>query len=102
MAKSMAAGPQATMEWEAQDEGVLAKILVGDGAQDIKVGTLVAVVVDDKADVGCLTFVAMKACFPVLHLSYRQRQPAIHLRSNLIRCRLVSPALRAGGKDVTF
>ena len=39
------------MEWEAQDEGVLAKILVGDGAQDVKVGTPVAVIVDDKADV---------------------------------------------------
>ena len=44
---------QATMEWEAQDEGVLAKILVGDGAQDVKVGTPVAIIVDDKADVRC-------------------------------------------------
>ena len=35
------------MEWEAQDDGVLAKILVGDGAQDIDVGTPVAIMVDD-------------------------------------------------------
>ncbi len=34
-----------------QDEGYLAKILVGDGAKDIPVGTLVAIVVDDKDDV---------------------------------------------------
>ena len=39
------------MEWEAQDEGVLAKILQGDGAKDIAVGTPVAVVVEDAGDV---------------------------------------------------
>ena len=42
---------QATMEWEAQDEGVLAKILVQEGAQDIPVGTPVAVVCDEAKDV---------------------------------------------------
>lgn len=39
------------MEWEAQDEGFLAKIIVQDGAQDIKVGTLVAIMVEDKDSV---------------------------------------------------
>ena len=39
------------MEWEAQDEGFLAKIIVGDGAQDIKVGTLVAIMVEDESSV---------------------------------------------------
>ena len=42
---------KATMEWEAQDEGVIARILLGDGARDVPVGTPVAVVVDDAADV---------------------------------------------------
>ena len=42
---------QATMEWEAQDEGVLAKILMGDGAKDIAVGTPVAVIVEEAKDV---------------------------------------------------
>ena len=42
---------QATMEWEAQDEGYLARILVGDGTQDIEVGTPVAVMVDDADSV---------------------------------------------------
>lgn len=42
---------KATMEWEAQDEGVLAKILMGDGAKDIAVGTPVAVIVEDAKDV---------------------------------------------------
>lgn len=39
------------MDWEAQDEGVLAKILAPDGSKDIPVGTVVAVVVDDAEHV---------------------------------------------------
>lgn len=35
------------MDWEAQDEGVIARILAPDGAKDIPVGTIVAVVVED-------------------------------------------------------
>ena len=39
------------MEWEAQDEGFLAKIIVQDGAQDVKVGTLVAIMVEEEGSV---------------------------------------------------
>ena len=42
---------KATMEWEAQDDGVIAKILVESGARDVHVGTPVAIVVDDAASV---------------------------------------------------
>jgi len=42
---------KATMEWESQDDGFLAKILVPAGTENVKVGTQVAVVVEDKADV---------------------------------------------------
>ena len=42
---------KATMDWEAQDEGVLAKIVVPAGARDVPVGTLVAIVVDEASDV---------------------------------------------------
>ena len=41
------------MEWEAQDDGFLAKILVGDGAQDIDVGTPVAIMVESADSVRC-------------------------------------------------
>lgn len=44
-------GAQATMDWEAQDEGVIAKILAPDGSKDIPVGTVVAVVVEDAEHV---------------------------------------------------
>lgn len=46
---------QATMEWEAQDEGVLAKILAPAGSKDIPVGTPVAVIVDDAEHVRSLS-----------------------------------------------
>lgn len=43
---------KATMDWEAQDEGFLAKIILGEGTKDIAVGTPVAVVVEDEEHVG--------------------------------------------------
>ncbi|CAG9461276.1 unnamed protein product [Pedinophyceae sp. YPF-701] len=42
---------KATIEWEAQEEGVLAKILVPEGTQDIEVGAPVMIMVDDADDV---------------------------------------------------
>lgn len=42
---------KATMDWEAQDEGYMAKILVAEGTKDIPLGTLVAIVVDEKDQV---------------------------------------------------
>ena len=37
------------MDWESQDDGYIAKLLVPDGAKDIAVGDPVAVFVEDKA-----------------------------------------------------
>lgn len=42
---------QATLEWENQEDGFLAKILVGNGSKDIPVGTPVAVITEEKDDV---------------------------------------------------
>ena len=39
---------KATMTWEAQDDGFVAQILVEAGAQDIKVGTPVIVIVEEE------------------------------------------------------
>ena len=38
---------KATMDWESQEDGYMAAILVSDGAKDIAVGTPMAVMVDD-------------------------------------------------------
>eukprot|EP00937_MAST-01D_sp_MAST-1D-sp2_P003445 g3445.t1 len=42
---------KAAMEFEAQDDGVVAKLLVPGGASDIKVGQPIMVVVEDEGDV---------------------------------------------------
>jgi pyruvate dehydrogenase E2 component (dihydrolipoamide acetyltransferase) len=39
------------MEWEAQEEGFVAKILMPEGSRDIPVGTTVALLVEEQADV---------------------------------------------------
>ena len=36
------------MDWEAQDDGFVAKILVDEGAKDIKVGQPIMVIVEDQ------------------------------------------------------
>jgi len=42
---------KATMEWEAQEEGFLAKIVMPEGSKDIPLGQIVAILVEDEADV---------------------------------------------------
>lgn len=42
---------KATMDYEMQEEGYVAKLLVNEGAQDIKLGELVAILVEDKNDI---------------------------------------------------
>lgn len=42
---------KATMEFEAVDEGVLAKILVPEGTDDVKVGTTIALLAEEGEDV---------------------------------------------------
>jgi pyruvate dehydrogenase E2 component (dihydrolipoamide acetyltransferase) len=45
---------KATIEFESQEEGILAKILVPDGTQDVPVGTLIAVLAEDEEHVSAL------------------------------------------------
>jgi len=42
---------KATIGWEAQEEGYVAKLLVEDGATDIPIGKIVLVICDDEKDV---------------------------------------------------
>ena len=43
---------KATMEFQSQEDGYVAKICVGDGAQNVPVGAIVAVMVEEKEHVG--------------------------------------------------
>ncbi|KKW92852.1 pyruvate dehydrogenase complex dihydrolipoamide acetyltransferase [Sphingobium chungbukense] len=42
---------KATMEFEAVDEGVVAKILVAEGSEGVKVGTIIAIIAEEGEDV---------------------------------------------------
>ncbi|PKA61963.1 Dihydrolipoyllysine-residue acetyltransferase component 2 of pyruvate dehydrogenase complex, mitochondrial [Apostasia shenzhenica] len=43
---------KATVEMECMEEGYLAKILKGDGSQNIKVGEIIAITVEEEEDIG--------------------------------------------------
>jgi pyruvate dehydrogenase E2 component (dihydrolipoamide acetyltransferase) len=42
---------KATVDFEMQEEGYIAKLLFPEGAKDVKLGTVVAIIVDSKDDV---------------------------------------------------
>ncbi|MEP2785022.1 MAG: pyruvate dehydrogenase complex dihydrolipoamide acetyltransferase [Pseudoruegeria sp.] len=46
---------KATMEFEAVDEGVIGKLLVAEGAEAIKVNTVIAVLLEDGEDASAIT-----------------------------------------------
>ncbi|MGP1283117.1 MAG: 2-oxo acid dehydrogenase subunit E2 [Parasphingopyxis sp.] len=45
---------KATMEFEAVDEGVLAKILVPEGTDEVQVGTVIAIIAEEGEDAGAI------------------------------------------------
>ena len=51
---------KATMEFEAVDEGTVAKILIEEGAEGVKVGTVIAMLAEDGEDVGDVSAPAAK------------------------------------------
>ena len=55
--------PRVSQGFEVQEEGYVARILVPDGTMDIKVGTPVAIIVEEEADVAAFANV------PVAELS---------------------------------
>ncbi len=56
---------KATMEYEAVDEGTLAKIVVPEGTQDVPVNSLIAVLANDGEDVKAAASAAKAAPAPV-------------------------------------
>ncbi|KAK0524871.1 hypothetical protein OC834_002360 [Tilletia horrida] len=52
---------KATMDVEAQDDGVLAKIVVNDGAKDVKVGSVIAVMGEEGDDLAGADKIAEEA-----------------------------------------
>ncbi|KXI94937.1 hypothetical protein ACS49_03400 [Bacillus cereus] len=75
---------KASMDFEFQEEGFLAKILVPDGTQDIPVGKPVAVYVEDSGDVAALRISPLQT--PVMQVLQPQasqpRKKPLLLRRN--------------------
>ena len=65
------------MDWEAQDEGFLAKIIMSEGSKDVSVGTPVAVVVEEEEHVSCLSgYLLLVMC---LHSELEEHKRALLL-----------------------
>ena len=56
---------KATMEFEAVDEGTIAKILVAEGTDEVKVGTVIALIASDGEDAGAAASAPTAAREPV-------------------------------------
>ena len=55
---------KATMEFEAVDEGVVGKILVPEGTEGVKVGTVIAVIAGEGEDVSAVAAAPKAAAAP--------------------------------------
>ena len=55
---------KATMEFEAVDEGVVAKILVAEGTEGVKVGTVIAIIAEEGEDAASVAAGGDKAASP--------------------------------------
>ena len=53
---------KATVDYEAQDDGFLAKILVPSGTSDVKVGSPIGVTCESKGDVSAFEFFTLENC----------------------------------------
>src|SRR5262245_64971168 len=69
---------KATMEYEAIDEGTLAKIVVPEGTQDVPVQALIAVLAEEGEDVKAAAAAAGKAAPPAAHAAKPPPKPAAH------------------------
>ncbi len=56
---------KATMEFEAVDEGTIAKILVAEGTDEVKVGTVIALIAEEGEDAGAAASAPAAAKEPV-------------------------------------
>lgn len=68
---------KATMELEAIDEGTIAKILVDEGSEGVKVGTLIALVAEEGEEVGDVETPAQKSETPAEQPVEAEPQPVV-------------------------
>src|SRR5437762_10844533 len=67
---------KATMEYEAIDEGTLAKIVVSEGAQDVPVNALIAVLAEEGEDIRATAAAVEKGAPPAAKPGASPTKPA--------------------------
>jgi pyruvate dehydrogenase E2 component (dihydrolipoamide acetyltransferase) len=67
---------KATMEYEATDEGTLARIVVPEGTQDVAVNSVIAIMADEGEDVKAAGASAPKAAAPAAKVEKPAEKPA--------------------------
>ena len=74
---------KATMEVESVDEGILVKITVATGAQNVPVGSLIAVILEEGEDAGLVDAIIAAASYPhpQVHADIVRVSPSELLRS---------------------
>lgn len=67
---------KATVDFEMQEEGFIAKLMFPEGAKDVKLGTVVAIIVDNKEDVGKFKDYSASAAAPAAPAAPKKESPA--------------------------
>ena len=91
---------KATMEFEAVDEGVIAKILVAEGTDEVKVGTVIALIAGEGEDAGAAASAPAAAPAPPEPAPAPPPPPAPATASAPAPAPSPAPAPAAGGDRV--
>ena len=89
---------KATVAYEAVDGGYLAKILVPAGSKDVPVGTVVAILVEEQADIAAFAAysgdapAAAPAAAPATEPSPPPAQPASNTSCSPLTCARMQPS----------
>ncbi|QIG81290.1 pyruvate dehydrogenase complex dihydrolipoamide acetyltransferase [Stakelama tenebrarum] len=91
---------KATMEFEAVDEGTLAKILVPAGTDNVKVGTVIALLAEEDEDASDVKAPAKKEAAPAKTEAKKEEKPAAEAKASPAPAAAPAPApARANGAD---
>ncbi len=94
---------KATMEVEAVDEGVLAKILIADGTENVAVNTPIAIIADEGEDVGAAASSQASAPAPkAVEAPAAPASPAIANAQPAVAQAPASPEIPEGTQMVTM
>lgn len=92
---------KATIDYEMQDEGYIAKTMFGDGAKDIPLGTPLAILVDEETDIPAFSdYVADSASeAPVQESAPATPEPVVQASSGAAQTSApATPQVPAGGR----